>query len=208
MILCFFWWTHSFPGLPLLCWASPLRVSERESAPVLSLRTAFLKPALPHPAPAGCRQMWAQELLLGWEVPFSAISVLSFSILPSRAVSLFSPLRFQSFSDLSMRGSLCVETSSPHVSLLQGFSYPSQNNLSPFSYLTPMKLTCLSGSLRPSASIQKMFCGSCSTCRWFFNIIVRRRCSPILFSAILKVFWNRCLEALMGALKSDHSVNV
>ena len=55
------------------------------------------------------------------------------------------------------------------------------------TYFIPMRLVCLSGSLGSSASVQ-MFCGSCSTCRLFFDIFVREKIfSPSYSSAILKV---------------------
>lgn len=82
---------------------------------------AFLKPALPHPAPR-----WLQA-----DVSTRAASRLG-STLQRNLCGKFSPFCLQSTSHCSLLwgfkasliclwgGSLCVETSSPHVSLLQG----------------------------------------------------------------------------------------
>lgn len=161
----FFWWTHSFWSASAVLGQLLSGYLKVESAPVLFSEAAFLKPALPHPAPR-----WLQADVSTRAFPLVGKYLQrnlcgKFSILPSEHVSLFSPLRFQSFSDLFMRGfPMCGNLLSSCLPS-PGFSYPSQNTLVSFPYLTPMKLTCLSGSLRPSASIQKMFCGSCSTCR-------------------------------------------
>ena len=50
------------------------------------------------------------------------------------------------------------------------------------SYFIPKRLVCLSGYLGSSTSIQKIFCGSCSTCRLIFWCICRGESDlPILF---------------------------
>ena len=50
------------------------------------------------------------------------------------------------------------------------------------SYLLSKRMGCLSGCLLSSASIQKLFCGSCSTFKWFFWwICVGESSFPILF---------------------------
>ena len=43
------------------------------------------------------------------------------------------------------------------------------------SYLIPKRLLCLSGYLVSSASVQKLFCGSCTTCRWSFDVFVKEK---------------------------------
>ena len=49
-------------------------------------------------------------------------------------------------------------------------------------------ISCLLGSLRSSASIQYVFCRSCSTCRCIFDVFVGRKViSTSYSSAILKV---------------------
>ena len=42
-------------------------------------------------------------------------------------------------------------------------------------YLIPKRLLCLSGYLGSSASVQKLFCRSCSTCRWSFDVFVKEK---------------------------------
>ena len=54
------------------------------------------------------------------------------------------------------------------------------------SYFIPERLVCLSGYLGSSTSIQKMFCGSCSTCRRSFDVFVGEKViSPSYSSAVL-----------------------
>ena len=54
------------------------------------------------------------------------------------------------------------------------------------SSLLLKRLGCLSGCLVSSTSIQKLFCGSCSTFKWSFDEFVREKVvSPSYSSAIL-----------------------
>lgn len=56
------------------------------------------------------------------------------------------------------------------------------------SYIILWRLVCLFGSLGSSASIQKVFCGSCSTSRYIFYVIVGEKLISLSYSsAILKV---------------------
>ena len=63
--------------------------------------------------------------------------------------------------------------------------------LYPLSYLILKRLVCLSGYLGSSTSIQKLFCGSLSTCRSFFFFpdlliyLCRRKLSSSYTSSIL-----------------------
>lgn len=121
--------------LVCLCWlCQPPQGVWKQSAPALSLRPHPWSPHLHTQCPARCRQMWAHELLLSWEVPFSTVFMVNFLRFAFRAhVSLFSPLRFQSFSDPSVRGfPMCGNLLSSCLPS-PGFSYSSQNHLSPFS---------------------------------------------------------------------------
>ena len=69
------------------------------------------------------------------------------------------------------RSSYCVEASPPRLPSQD--RSPSPNPMSPFfclyflPYLIPRRLVCLYGHLGSSASIQNLFCGSCSTCTWY-----------------------------------------
>ena len=53
------------------------------------------------------------------------------------------------------------------------------------SYLILKRLCCLSGFLVSSASIQKLFCGSCSTFKLSFEFVREKVVSPSYSSAIL-----------------------
>ena len=55
------------------------------------------------------------------------------------------------------------------------------------SYLFLKRLGCLSGCLGSSTSIQKLFCGNCSTLKWSFDEFVEEKVvSPSYFYAILR----------------------
>ena len=54
------------------------------------------------------------------------------------------------------------------------------------SYLLSKRMGCLSGCLVSSASIQKLFCGICSSFKWSFSEFVGKKVvSPSYFSTIL-----------------------
>lgn len=56
------------------------------------------------------------------------------------------------------------------------------------SYIILRRLVCLFGSLGSSASIQKVFCGNCSTSRYIFYVIVGKKLISLSYSSyILKV---------------------
>ena len=87
------------------------------------------------------------------------------------------PLRFQN-SPLTQpeRGfpivrKLLLHYSLPRRDLLPGILCLSLR-LYLLSYLILKRLGCLSGYLRSSTSVQKLFCGSCSTCRYSSDVFV------------------------------------
>ena len=152
-------------------------------APSGYLRGSQLQPSAGRPIPEAHASAPSAPLAAGRRQHLSCFSVGKYRSAQSpwwifcfafRAhVSLCSALRFPW--PRLWGGFLCVESSSPRVSLPQGaVTHPKIVRL-PFPYLTPMKLIRLSGSLRSSASIQKTFCGSCSVCRWFLKVFVREK---------------------------------
>lgn len=181
----------------------------KQSAPALFLRPPPWSPRLHTQRPARCRQMWAHELLLSWEVPFSTVFVVNFLRFAFRAhVTLFSPLRFQSFSDPSVRGfPMCGNLLSSCLPS-PGFSYPSQNRLSPFSLPN-------SNEIDLPFWKSEVLCQHSKDVLWemfymwviFLYICEGEVVLPSYSSPILKVFWNRHFRNTHGALKSDRSVN-
>ena len=71
-----------------------------------------------------------------------------------------------------------MEISPPSLLPFQDRSHPQIClifHLYPWLYFIVRRLVCLSGHLGSSASVQKLFCGSCSICRWSFYILVREK---------------------------------
>ena len=105
---------------------------------------------------------------------------------------LYCPLRFQNSPKtllwegfLLFGNNFSFMTPSPRqVSVPNSF-------VSPFvfyilSYLLSKRMGCLSGCLVSSASVQKLFCGSCSAFKWSFDEFVGEKVvSPSYSSAIL-----------------------
>ena len=133
--------------------------------------------------------MPASGPLLCWQLHLGTYSVGCFS--PPSHSWLRCPLRFQN---------------APQTHLLEGFllcwkfsfmtpspwqiSVP--NSFVPLfvfyilSFLLLKRMGCLSGCLVSSASIQKLFCGSCSAFKWSFNEFVGEKVnSPSYSSAVL-----------------------
>ena len=63
-----------------------------------------------------------------------------------------------------------------------------------FFFLLPSwGVSCLLGSLRSSASVQYVFCRSCSICRSIFDVLFGRKVISTSYSfAILKIFLSFC----------------
>ena len=135
------------------------------------------------PAPARWWQLWASGLLLCWQLWLGTYSVAFFLfflpvMLPSEIPKLPT--------DPPVRGFPIVWK----LLLLHDF-LPRSPSLTLFvfsllSYLLVERMGCLSGCLVSSASIQKLFCGSCSAFKWSFDEFVGEQvASPSYSSAIL-----------------------
>ena len=171
MIFCLSDRPRLFPGLPQICHTSPLRVSSRQSTPVLFLISDPQSMSLSSKPPLA-----ASVQVVSWLG--SALHKLSLSLilssLPLDHLSLCSPLRFPSSPD-----PICEQVSK-YVETFPASRPPSEGsgllpeiccpffffffNLYLLPYLILMRLAWLLGSLGSSAIIQKVFC-SCSTCR-------------------------------------------
>ena len=152
--------------LSVLCHISPFRVSSRLSTSVLSLRTDDTARAS---APS-LHLLWADKS--AWAASWLIIAIQCDFC--GECFWLCCPLRFLSFPltppvrrfpmvwkllllhNPLLRMGVCLEILYLHFCLY------------PLSYLILKRLVCLSGYLGSSTSIQKLFCGSLSTCRSFF----------------------------------------
>ena len=76
--------------------------------------------------------------------------------------------------------------------------------LYPLPCVLPRRLVCLSGCLGSSASLQKLFCGSCSMCRWSFDVfvgneVVSLSCSSTTLGHLLNPPSSHLTTSVMGA---------
>ena len=147
-----------------------------------------MQPVPPCPAHARWWRTGASGLVLCWELWLGAYSAGFFFLpllvmLPSEIPKLPT--------DPPERVSCCLETFSSFMTPFPGWlSIPnSSNSLFVFyilSYLLLKRMGCLSGCLASSASVQKLFCGSCSAFKWSFDESVGEKVvSPSYSSAIL-----------------------
>ena len=144
-----------------------------------------MQPTSPCPIPTCCRRTSASGPLLCWQLWLGAYSV-DFS-----SPQLCCPLRFRNSPQTWLW---------EHFLLCRNFSFttPSPGRVSIpksfvsvfvfyiLSYLLLKRLGCLSGCLMSSTSVQKLFCGSCSTFKWSFDEFVGEKVvSPSYSSTIL-----------------------
>lgn len=136
------------------------------------------------PSPTHCGWAWECEPLLGWEVLFDKNLCCEFSALPLKYLllhlSMCSPLRCGKLPPaLPLRGFPSVWNISffvtPSPGCIPWEIHPHcQIPCLPFylyllPYLILRRLACPFGSLGSSASFQKVYYWSCSTCRWVFD---------------------------------------
>ena len=180
-----------FPGLPQLCCTSPseyLHSSQPQFSPCgLSPEVLILSTQ-----PLSCHGGCASCFLAGkcW-LATSLWWILS--VLPSKHPLLHYPWGSEAPPIPTRAGvSKCAETFPPSW-LAPWVQVPVPNSfISFYLYLLPYlilrRLACLFGSLRSSASIQKVLCMSCFMCTCIFDTFVGRKViSPSSSSAILKV---------------------
>ena len=142
----------------------------------------------PCPSPAHWWWMRASGLLLHWQLWLGVYSVgLFFFFSPPSYVALWDSKT--PHKPACERISYGLETSPPSQLLPQDGS-PSLTLLSLFlSFIfcpTSFQMDCLSGCLVSSASIQKLFCESCSAFKWSFDQTVGEKVvSPSYSSTIL-----------------------
>ena len=137
------------------------------------------------PAPTHRWWMWASGVLLHWQLRLSAYSLFLFFLSPGYDAvwDYKTPQR-----PASERDSCCLETSPPSWLPPQDGS-PSLTLLSLFlsilSYLLSKRTGCLSGCLVFSASIQRLFCGSCSAIKWSFDEFVGEKMVSLSYSSTI-----------------------
>ena len=136
---------------------------------------------------------WVCKLLLGWEVLAGNISGVNslFCLLSTYCCITLEGLKLPPIPTYA-GVSKCAETFRPSW-LAPWVRVPVPNSFVSFylyllPYLILRRLACLFGSLRSSASIQKVLCMSCFMCTCIFDTFVGRKViSPSSSSAILKV---------------------
>ena len=190
----FFFVSLAFPQIGLLCHISPLRLSSGHSNMVLTLRIYHAA----HLLWADASVWFTSLLVIVVQHKFCGVFFFFFSFSFSFLVMLFS--EFPKLpTDPNCKVSYGVEISPPSW-LPPPDRSPSLNTLSFFlSFIfCPASFqkdwVGFLGNLVSSASIQKLFCGSCSTFRWcvrithIFDVFVGEKvASPSYSSAILEL---------------------
>ena len=149
----------------MLFHVSSLRWSSGHSGPVLTLKHAA-HASLSSPPIAGAGCMPVTRLLLRWKLRLGVYSVGFLVFFFSSW--LCSPLRFQNCPQSRQReGFLLFGNFSSFRTPFPGQVSTPNSVVSLFvfyilSYLLSKRMGCLSGCLVSSASIEKLFCGSCS----------------------------------------------
>ena len=190
-----------------------------QPTPVLSLGSDLWSPSLssqPPPSPVG-----EQTSLSGWWVLIGTDPLCgNLSALPSAPLLLCSPPWLQNFPPAhpppippvkglpSVWKLFLLHSSLPEVQVPSLFFC-----LCFFFFLLTYPGTwgfsCLLGSLRSSASVQYLFCRSCSIYRCIFDVFVGKKViSTSYSSATLKVFlvisfWQKCQGDSMGGKDSS-----
>ena len=148
-----------------------------------------MQPAPPCPAPTHWWWTRVSGPLLHWQLWLGMYSVGCFIFFSSW---LCCPLRFQNSPQTRLwEGFLMCGDISSFFTLSPGWVSVPKSFVSVFVfyilfYLLSERLGCLSGCLVSSASIQKLFCGSCSAFKWSFDEFVGEKVvSPSYSSATL-----------------------
>ena len=146
----------------------------------------------PCPAPAHWWQMQVSGLLLRWQMWLDAYSVGLFSFFSFCFFWLCYPLRFQNSPQTCLwEGFLLCGNFSSFTTPFPGRVSTPKWFVSVFvfyilSNLLSKRMSCLSGCLVSSTSVQKLFCGHCSTFKWSFDEFMGEKfVSLSYFSTIL-----------------------
>ena len=168
------------PQFGMLSHVSSLRLSSGHSGPVLTLSTDY---AAHVPVFSPCSLVVDGSLC--WQLQLGTCSVGFFS---SR---LCCPLRFQNSPQaLLWEGFLLfgnfpsfITPSPRRVSIPNSFVSPFVFYILP--YLLSKRMGCLSGCLVSSASVQKLFCGSCLAFKWSFDEFLEEKVVSLSYSSAI-----------------------
>ena len=149
-----------------------------------------MQAAPPCPAPVRWWLTWASGLLLHWQLQLGAYSVFVFVCLfvSSR---LCCPLRFQNSPWTCLwEGFLLFGNVSSFTTLSPGQVFIPNCFVSLFvfyilSYILSKRKGWLPGCLVSSASVQKLFCGSCSAFKWTFDEYVGEKVVSLSYSSAI-----------------------
>ena len=145
-----------------------------------------MQSAPPCPAPTCWWWTWASGLFHCWQLWLGVYSVGFF--FPSL---LYCPLRFQSSPQTHLwEGFLPCGGFSSFTTPSPGWVSVPNSFVSLFviyilSYLLSKRMGCLSGCLVSSASIQKLFCGSCSAFKLTFDEFVGKKVVFLSYSSAI-----------------------
>ena len=147
-----------------------------------------MQPAPPCPGPTHWWQIQVSGQLLRWQLWLGTYSV-GFFFFPPSFVAL---LKFQNppqtclWEGFQLCGNFLTTPSPGWVSIPKSFVFVFLFYI--LSYRLSKRMGCLYGCMVSSASIHKLFCGSCSTFKWSFWWRCGRESGlPILFLCHLQI---------------------
>ena len=144
-----------------------------------------MQPMPPCPAPTYWCWTLVSGLLLCWQLWLGTYSVRFFFFSPSYVALWDSKTPHRLTCE---RVSYCVETSPPLELFPVRISIPNSFD-SLFVFYICFLMSCLSGCLVFSASIQKWFCGSCSAFKWSFPEFVGEKVVSLSYSSAIFPFF-------------------
>ena len=130
------------------------------------------------PCSARAARWWQTQvsgLLFHWELQLGAYAVGFVFFFPPSYVALWdskAPPQTQQWEGFLMFGNFSSFTTPSPGQVFIPNSFVSLFVFYILSYFLLMRMGCLSGCLVSSASVQKLFCGSCSAFKWSFDEFV------------------------------------
>ena len=147
--------------------------------------------APPCSAPTCWWQMLASRQLLHWELQLGTYIICGFYLFIYLSSQLCCPLRFQNSPQTHQWEGFLVfgNLSSFMTPSLEWFSilnsFVSLFIFYILSYLLSKRMGCLSGCPVSSASVQKLFCGSCLAFKWSFDEFLEEKVVSLSYSSAI-----------------------
>ena len=160
-----------------------------------------MQPTPPSPAPAHWWQMLASGLPFCWQLLWGSYSVFCFVLFCFFLLPVMLPSEIPNSPQTRLWEGFLLFGNFSFMSPFPGWVSIPNSFVSLFvfyilSYFLLKRMSCLSGCLVSSTSIQKLFCGSCSAFKWSLDEFVGE-----------KVVFQSCSSTNLGPLPDSTSQN-